>query len=42
MPDVSVLAKDLGFTEGPRWHDGKFWFSDFLSQKVHTIDLDGN
>ena len=42
MAEPSVLAKDLGFTEGPRWHEGKLWFSDFISQKVHTIDLDGN
>lgn len=42
MATLSVLAKDLGFTEGPRWRDGRLWFSDFLSQTVHTIDLDGN
>jgi sugar lactone lactonase YvrE len=42
MAELSVLAENLGFTEGPRWHDGKLWFSDFISRKVHTIDRSGN
>lgn len=35
------LVEDLGFLEGPRWRDGKLWFSDFVSRTVHTVDLDG-
>ncbi len=36
-----ILADNLRFTEGPRWRDGKLWFSDFFSYKVYTIDLEG-
>lgn len=35
------LLEGLGFLEGPRWRDGRLWFSDFVSRKVHTVDLDG-
>jgi sugar lactone lactonase YvrE len=38
---LSVLAEGLGFLEGPRWHEGKLWFSDFVSKKVHTVGMDG-
>ena len=32
----------LTFGEGPRWHDGKFYFSDFYSHKVFSLDMKGN
>jgi sugar lactone lactonase YvrE len=38
---TTVLAEGLGFPEGPRWHDGKLWFSDFRLRKVSTLGLDG-
>lgn len=38
---TSVLVDGLGFPEGPRWHDGKLWFSDFRLRKVSTVGLDG-
>ena len=25
---TEVLLDGLAFPEGPRWHDGKLWFSD--------------
>jgi len=31
----------LGFPEGPRWRDGKLWFSDFRLKQVMTVDLEG-
>ena len=37
-----TLMDGLTFGEGPRWHDDKFYFSDFYSHKVYTLDLDGN
>ncbi|MEN9644330.1 MAG: hypothetical protein RL238_999, partial [Actinomycetota bacterium] len=37
-----VLADGLTFAEGPRWHQGKLWFSDFYDHAVKTVDLDGN
>jgi sugar lactone lactonase YvrE len=38
---ATPLVEGLGFLEGPRWRDGRLWFSDFVSRKVHTVDLDG-
>ena len=32
----------LTFGEGPRWHEEKFYFSDFYSHKVFSLDMDGN
>src|SRR4051794_621153 len=31
----------LGFGEGLRWHDDRFWFSDFLRHHVASIGPDG-
>ena len=38
---VRVLAEGLPFGEGPRWHIGRLWFSDFHDHAVKTVDLDG-
>ena len=38
---VEILADGLHFAEGPRWHQGKLWFSDFYDHAVKTVDLDG-
>lgn len=40
--ETKVLLDDLLFPEGPRWHDGKLWFSDIQGLHVMTVDLDGN
>lgn len=37
-----MLYEGLHFGEGPRWHDGRLWYSDFYDRAVHAIDLDGN
>lgn len=39
--ETRVLLEGLAFGEGPRWHDGKLWFSDMHAHQVMTIDLDG-
>jgi sugar lactone lactonase YvrE len=36
-----VLLGGLGFGEGPRWHDGRLWFSDMGAARVMAVDLDG-
>ena len=41
MTTATVLAGGLGFGEGPRWRDGKLWFSDFYRRAVFTIDEEG-
>src|SRR4051812_23500969 len=40
-PTARTLLGDLGFAEGPRWRQGKLWFSDVLKNQVMTVDLDG-
>ena len=37
-----VLISNLEFPEGPRWRNGKLYFSDFIGRKVYTIDEKGN
>ena len=37
----NVLLDGLVFPEGPRWHDGKLWFSDIHAYKVMAVDLEG-
>ncbi len=41
MRTTEILLDGLAFPEGPRWRDGKLWFSDMHSQRVMTVDLDG-
>lgn len=36
-----ILLTGLTFPEAPRWHAGKLWFSDFYTQRVMTVGLDG-
>ena len=40
--ETRVLLDGLTFPEGPRWHDGRLWFSDFYSHRVLAVDLEGN
>ena len=37
-----VLLDDLMFPEGPRWHDGRLWFSDMHAHQVVAVDMEGN
>ncbi len=41
MSEGRVVVSGLGFLEGPRWHDGELWFSDFFSRRVSSIDGNG-
>jgi len=40
--DTKILLDGLLFPEGPRWHEGKLWFSDMQGLHVSTVDLNGN
>jgi len=33
---TDILIDNLAFPEGPRWHDGRFWFSDMHTQRVYA------
>ena len=39
---ATVLADGRYFCEGPRWHEGRFWFSDFYAHEVCSVGLDGD
>ena len=39
--EAATLVDGRYFCEGPRWHDGRFWFSDFYAHEVCSVDLDG-
>ena len=39
---VRVLAEGIYFGEGPRWHDGRLWFSDFYEYAVKSVSLGGD
>ena len=41
MKKTRVLLEGLRFPEGPRWRDGKLWFSDMHDGKVRTLDAAG-
>jgi sugar lactone lactonase YvrE len=36
------LVDGLYFGEGPRWHDGRLWFSDFHAHAVKSVSLEGD
>jgi sugar lactone lactonase YvrE len=43
MPRATrVLAEGIYFGEGPRWRDGRLWFSDFYAQAVKSVSLTGD
>lgn len=37
-----VLADGIFFGEGPRWHDGRLWFSDFYAHAVKSVSAAGD
>ncbi len=39
---AAVLAEGRYFCEGPRWREGRFWFSDFYAHEVCSVSLDGD
>ena len=39
---ATVMAEGLHFGEGPRWHGGRLWFSDFYDHAVKSMGQDGD
>ncbi len=39
---VRTLAEGIYFGEGPRWHEGRLWFSDFYAHAVKSVSLEGD
>jgi hypothetical protein len=38
-PQPKTLIKNLIFTEGPRWKDGRLFFSDFFKHEFCVTDI---
>lgn len=38
---LQTLLDGLSFPEGPRWHAGRLYFSDFYTHRVLAVGLDG-
>ena len=36
------LIGGIDFGEGPRWHEGRLWYSDFHQKTVYSVGFDGN
>jgi sugar lactone lactonase YvrE len=39
--DVRTVLDGMSYLECPRWHDGRLYVSDFYTQHVYRLDLDG-
>jgi sugar lactone lactonase YvrE len=39
--ELTRLIDGIDFGEGPRWHDGRLWYSDFYQQTVYTVTPEG-
>ena len=39
---TKVLCEGIYFGEGPRWHDGRLWFSDFYAKAVKSTSPSGD
>ena len=42
MADTTTLVDELTFPEGPRWREGRWYFSDFYSHQVLSVDPTGD
>jgi sugar lactone lactonase YvrE len=41
-PETRVLLDGLEMCESLRWHDGRLWFSNWGTDEIVAVDLDGN
>jgi sugar lactone lactonase YvrE len=42
LRDHEVLVGGIDFGEGPRWHDGRLWYSDFYRHGVFAVTTGGD
>ncbi|MGB3736794.1 MAG: SMP-30/gluconolactonase/LRE family protein [Ilumatobacter sp.] len=35
----TTVIDGIDFGEGPRWHDGRLWFSDFYQQTISSVEI---
>ncbi len=41
MSELQTILEGLAFPEGPRWHEGRLWFSDMHAHEVVAVDTEG-
>jgi sugar lactone lactonase YvrE len=41
VPEPQTLMTGISFGESPRWHDDRLWFSDWGTQEIIAVDLEG-
>jgi sugar lactone lactonase YvrE len=39
--EVQTLLTDRGLVESPRWHEGRLWFSDWLTREIIAVNIQG-
>jgi sugar lactone lactonase YvrE len=42
VTELQTLMGGIAFGESPRWHDDRLWFSDWGTQEIIAVDLEGN
>jgi sugar lactone lactonase YvrE len=42
VPEPQILLSSLAIGESPRWHEGRLWFSNWGTQEIVAVDLEGN
>jgi sugar lactone lactonase YvrE len=40
--ETTTFVEGRYFCEGPRWHDGRFWFSDFYAHEICSVGVGGD
>ncbi len=38
---LDLLIDGIDFGEGPRWHDGRLWYSDFFQRSISAVTIAG-
>jgi sugar lactone lactonase YvrE len=38
---MDLLVDGVDFGEGPRWHEGELWYSDFYQRAIYAVTTDG-
>ena len=40
--EPQILLTGLAIGESPRWHEGRLWFSNWGTQEIVAVDIEGN
>ena len=42
VSETRVLLDGFGMGESPRWHEGRLWFSNWGTNEIVAVDIEGN